>query len=177
MDEHPDNEQRKADPDEERRLVERARPLLERGPAQPPGPEEPSVLLTLEPRRPAVADEETRDEQERADDVEAERDRAVDAGAGGEAEQVRDYGRPRRDRREQDGEAPGRGGEQLHVRTRQPAAARGRSPRPSSASARADNGRRPGAAGRTVEAAVPRHRSDPRGSAGSADGTSSRRAD
>ena len=43
----------------------------------------------LEPRRPAVADEEAADEQEAAHQVEAERDGAVQAGAEQQAEQER----------------------------------------------------------------------------------------
>src|SRR2546428_2705826 len=77
VDRDADHDHREADGDEDRGVADRLLPLGRRRPAHVPLAEKRRRALSFQPHRPAVADEEARNEEEDADEVEADRDGAV----------------------------------------------------------------------------------------------------
>src|SRR5207237_10923652 len=90
-----DQDEEETDDDVERGLVQRLLALERRGPPHHARAEERRADAAR-PHGPAVADEEAGDQHERADEVEADRDRPVERGAAAEASERREARRPDR---------------------------------------------------------------------------------
>src|SRR5262249_20043963 len=127
--------------------------LVPGGPADSPvarESEEASAGIPFNSRRPTVSNKETHDEQDRADAVEPDRDRAADAGAEQEAEQERDERRAARDDDEQEHEPAQRSADESRARrlARHAPMKRRRPPAGRSTAARAPRAFRPPRAAR-----------------------------